>query len=130
MLRTRADPTTLLGPVRRTPAWLAVPVLLALVVRVVFVTVQSRYHVFDIAFDASDSELYRSLAQELLHHGRYAIDGTPTAWVSPGYPMLLAALAVVSTSTVFIGLVQAVLGAITVGFLASTANRIAGNRAA
>lgn len=110
--------------------WLLWPIVIATVLRVLFVTVQLRLKVFDVVFDASDSNLYRSLAASIVHSGRYAASGTSTAFVTPGYPLFLAAIYTVSRSTLFISLVQSLVGAATVGLVAATAHRLAGKRAA
>lgn len=102
----------------------------AFVVRAIFVMIQLRFGVFDISFEATDSTLYRGLADSLVGRGAYSLDGTPTAFVTPGYPLFLAVLYVVSRSGLFIGLVQAGLGAATVVALAAIAHRLAGRDAA
>lgn len=104
--------------------------LLALVLRVGLVIAQSQLHIFDIFYDASDSVLYRGLAESLIQDGRYWFNDHPTAYVTPGYPLLLAALFAISRGTLFIGLVQSLIGAATVVLVADTARRLGGIRAA
>lgn len=105
-------------------------VVLALIVRLAFVIAQLQLHLFDISFDASDSNLYRSLAESLIHGDGFARDGVPTAFVTPGFPLFLAALYLISRATMFIALVNCVLGALTVGFIAAIALRVGGRSAA
>lgn len=112
------------------PRWPLTSFLLALVLRVGLVIAQSQLHIFDIFYDASDSVLYRGLAESLIEDGRYWFNDHPTAYVTPGYPFLLAALFAISRGTLFIGLVQSLIGAATVVLVADTARRLGGIRAA
>jgi len=102
--------------------------VIALVVRASFVLVQLRWHPFDIAFDAADSATYRRLAASL-RTGQYSLD-EPTMVYPPGYPVFLAAVYTIGASALVIGLVQCILGALTVVLLASIADQAAGKRAA
>lgn len=110
------------------PAWAVAVFGLALLLRVGFVVGQLQLHLFNVNFDSADSALYRSLGESILagHYGGSA----PTAYVTPGYPLLLALLFEVSHATLFIALVQSVLGAVTCVLLGSVAGRLAGIRAA
>lgn len=98
-------------------------------VRIVVLVLQMRFGLFDIAFDAADSMLYRALAESLLADGRYAVDGSPTAYVTPGYPLFLAALFPLSRATWFIGTVQALVSGLAAVAVADVAQRAAGLRA-
>lgn len=121
------------GPVarwREIPVWLWATTGLALVVRVAFVIVQIELEPFDIAFDADDTVVYRSIADNLREHGRYWYEDRPTAFVTPGYPLFLAVVYLAGRSVLLVAVVQAFVGAITVGLVAATANQLAGRRAA
>ena len=107
-----------LGPYLRD---LALVGAAAFVLRVAFVIVQSVWRPFDVAFVATDSALYIGLADALGSGAGYTIDGHPTAYVGPGYPMFLAPLRVAGLDTVGIGLVQSVLGAVTACAAGATA---------
>lgn len=119
--------TGAVGRQRFVYAWVAAA---ALLVRVSFVILQIEFAVFDIAFDATDTGLYRSLTESLRSGEGFAVRGEHTAYVTPGYPLFLAALYVVSPSTLFIALVQSLLGAATAVLLAALAFRLGGIRAA
>lgn len=95
--------------------------VIALFVRLAFVIAQIELQLFDIAFDATDSSLYRSLAGSLAAgKGFVGADGQPTAFVGIGYPLFLAMLFQVSDSTLFIALVQSWIGSTTVALIAQT----------
>lgn len=98
---------------------LLVTFVIAVLVRVVFVIAQLELQLFDIAFDAADSSLYRRLAEGIAS-GQGFVDagGDPTAFVGIGYPTFLALLFQISDSTLFIALVQSVIGAATVSLIA------------
>jgi len=100
----------------------------ALAVRAGFVLVQLRFHVFDISFEAADSRLYRQLAESLISGDGFALEGKPTAFVTPGYSLFLTALYPIARSTVFIALVQSLLGALTVVILARLGRLLGGPR--
>ena len=104
--------------------------LIAFAVRAAFVVVQLRLGIFDVSFEAADSALYRSLADSLSTTGAFALDGAPTAFVTPGYSLFLSIAYLISRSTLGIGLIQAGLGALTVVLLAAVARSIGGNFAA
>lgn len=103
---------------------------IALVVRVAFVVAQLQLQLFDISFDAADSNLYRTLAESILRGDGFARDGVPTAFVTPGFPLFLAGLYLISRATIFIALVNCLLGALTVGFIAAISSRLGGRQAA
>jgi hypothetical protein len=110
---------------------LLVAFLIALVIRIAFVIVQIELQLFDIAFDATDSSLYRSLAEGLaVGDGFVNSEGDPTAFVGIGYPAFLALLFQLSDSTLFIALIQAVLGAATVAFIAYLGGAVGGDKGA
>lgn len=89
-------------------------VALALAVRVAYVVVQARAPLFDVAFVAGDAVLYSDLARSIAEGHGMSTSGRPTAYVSPGYPVFLAALFRLGADAFAVGLVQAVLGAVTV----------------
>ncbi len=104
--------------------------LIGVIARVAFYLVQSRYGILSVALDASDSEGYLRLAQSLLEHRNLLDDGEPTAYEVPGYPLFLAALALVSEAQWWVIAVQSVLGGASAVMLAATAFRLAGKPAA
>jgi 4-amino-4-deoxy-L-arabinose transferase-like glycosyltransferase len=130
MMQTPSDRPSVLDRVRSIPRWIWVPAALGLVVRVAVVVGQIKFELFQLSFDAGDSGLYRALANDLFHHGRFAVEGESTAYVTPGYPIFLAVLRVVSDSTLWIALVQSVVGALTVVLVADITRRLAGVQAA
>lgn len=100
---------------------------IALVVRVAFVITQIELQIFDIAFDATDSTLYRSLAEGIASgEGFINAEGEPTAFVGVGYPAFLAALFRMSDSTLFIAIVQSVIGSATVAAIAWIGRELGG----
>jgi 4-amino-4-deoxy-L-arabinose transferase-like glycosyltransferase len=102
----------------------------ALVLRVTFVVIQLKLHPFNLSFDAGDSGGYREIANSLLNGGHYRLNGHPTAYRTPGYPLFLAGLFELSRGTMFVALCQAILGSATCAVLASASNHLAGRRAA
>ena len=88
--------------------------LVALILRMLFVWIQASFHVFDIYFVASDSRVYEALAHNLLSGAGYALDGRPTALVTPAYPIFLAVLHWLGVDTpIGVGFVQSFVGAAT-----------------
>jgi hypothetical protein len=85
----------------------------AFVLRVIFVIVQTRFAIFDVAFVATDSQLYVLLADALRSGAGYSVDAHPTAYVGPVYPMFLSVLRAAVLDTIGIGVVQSFLGAFT-----------------
>lgn len=99
--------------------------LVALAIRSAFVVIQSFRPIIDAPFVAGDSLLYLELGQNIAEgRGMITSDG-PTAFVGPGYPMFLAILLRSGTALLGIGLVQAILGALTAGLVAHAAARLA-----
>lgn len=98
----------------------------SLLIRVTYVIVQNRWAVFGVPVRASDGIAYRWLAESLISGQGFAIEGRPTAYVTPGYPAFLALVFLLGKSSLTVGLAQAVLGALTVVLLASAARRAAG----
>ena len=88
--------------------------------RVVYVVGQTRLHLFDATFVASDSLFYLRLASSIAAGEGMSVDGEPTAFVGPGYPLFLAPLVAAGADALTIGVVQSALGAITVGMVAFT----------
>ena len=99
--------------------------------RVAFVWGQSRFAWFDIQFFAADSQLYTDLTESLVRGQGFTVHGRPTAFVTPGYPLFLAALYSVNlTSPLSVGLVQSVLGGAMCVLLARIAGKVWGEGAA
>jgi 4-amino-4-deoxy-L-arabinose transferase-like glycosyltransferase len=74
-----------------------------------------------------DAPLYIEAARGFLAGQGYQLNGYPTAFHMPGYPLFLAAVyAVFGQGTVAVGVVQAVLGAVTAGIVGAIAMRVAG----
>jgi hypothetical protein len=87
---------------------------IACVLRVLFIWLQGSLQLFDIQFIAADSRLYDGLARSLLAGQGFAMQGQPTAFVTPGSPLFLAALyALGITIPLPIGIVQSTLGGLT-----------------
>lgn len=121
--RTTSSMRDRLRPLTARP--LLIVFLVALLARVVFVVAQLELQLFDIAFDATDSSLYRRLAEGILSgQGFVDAEGEPTAFVGIGYPAFLALLFQISDSTLFIALVQSVIGAATVSLIAWMGGRL------
>lgn len=104
---------------------LGVAALLALVVRVAYVVVQTRFELFSVSFVAADSSLYLDIASGLAAGQGLTIAGQPTAYVGPGYPLFLAALLRLGLDPLGVGLVQCVLGAATAVLAGLSARRLA-----
>jgi hypothetical protein len=113
----RADRVTL-RPFRRDLVLIGV---VAFVVRVAFVILQTRFAIFDVAFVATDSQLYVQLADAIRSGAGFSVDGRPTAYVGPAYPMFLAVLRAAGLDTLGVGVAQSLLGALTACFAAATA---------
>lgn len=112
-------------------AWIWLVSLLALVVRLCVVIVQHELSIFDISFEGGDGPLYVSIAKHLLDGTGFAgPDGVPTAFVTPGYPIFLAGLFLVSDSILFVGICQSIVGTLGVALLALATDRLAGRAAA
>jgi len=79
----------------------------------------------------SDEHDYVSIANNLVHHGRFSIDGVhPTAYRAPGYPLVLALLAELHGGILTFRLLNVVFGLVTVAGGWWIARTIAGNRVA
>jgi 4-amino-4-deoxy-L-arabinose transferase-like glycosyltransferase len=103
---------------------------IAATLRLAFVWGQTRYAWFDMSFVAADSVLYRQLADGLARGDGFVVNGHPTAFVTPGYPLFLAGLSLVGVrSPEAVGFVQALLDAVTCVLIGRIAGKIAGARA-
>ena len=87
--------------------------LLALAIRAAYVVAQTRWQLFEVSFVAADAVLYLDLARNIADGLGMSQHGRPTAYVGPGYPLFLAALLRVGADPLAVGLVQALLGALT-----------------
>jgi 4-amino-4-deoxy-L-arabinose transferase-like glycosyltransferase len=97
---------------------------LALVLRIASLLAVSWANPYRISADAV---LYDSLAQSLLRGDGFSYQGRATAFVVPGYPAFLAGVyALFGRDLVAVGVVQAILGAISAVFVAATTARLAG----
>jgi 4-amino-4-deoxy-L-arabinose transferase-like glycosyltransferase len=94
---------------------------LALFVRVLYVIVQDRAHLFDAVFVAGDSVFYLRLASAIASGAGMSLGGKPTAYVGPGYPLFLVPFVSVGADPIVVGLGQALVGAIGVAAGALTA---------
>lgn len=99
--------------------------LAALVVRVAFVLIQTRFLVFDLPFVAGDSLLYLELARNINAGDGMRTAAGPTAYVGPVYPLFLALLTSLGLDVHGIGLVQAILGSVTAALVALCAAELA-----
>lgn len=89
--------------------------------RAVYVIAQTRLQLLDATFVASDSLLYLRLARSIVAGQGMSLDGQPTAFVGPGYPLFLAPLLAAGADALTIGLVQALVGATAVAAAAFSA---------
>src|SRR5437762_1694381 len=87
--------------------------VLALILRVGFVAFQNRTGAFDATFIAGDSALYLKIAHNILDGEGMSLDGVPTAFVGPVYPLYLALLLGAHLDVAAIELVQCLIGAST-----------------
>lgn len=110
----------------KPPGWAVALFAASLTLRVAYVIVQNRWAVFGVPVSASDGVAYRWLADSLVSGEGFAIDGRPTAYVTPGYPAFLALVFLFGDSSLTVGLAQAVLGALTTVLLALAARCAAG----
>ncbi len=79
----------------------------------------------------SDALVYHELAGPLAESGSYAFDGKVTAYRPPGYPAFLAAVYLVSSSSVFwVRVVQAMADVVTCLLIFRVARRLAQPRSA
>lgn len=110
------------GPARAPWRLLAAITVLAAVLRAAYVIAQTRTQLFDAVFVAGDSVFYLRLARAIAWgHGMSLEDGSPTAYVGPGYPLFLVPFVAVGADPIVVGLAQALIGAIGVGAGALTA---------
>lgn len=94
-------------------AWVAATFLVALLVRVLYVALQTNLRLFDVSFYADDAVFYARLARSIAEGHGMSLDGHATAYVGPGYPLFLAGLLIAGADTFAVGVVQSVLGALT-----------------
>ena len=88
---------------------------IAVLLRVLFVLIQVYFHPFVIEFYADDSAAYDRIATSLIEGKGYALNGIPTAYEPPTYPIFLAGLFLLfGRNFLFVSLMQAFLGAATV----------------
>lgn len=116
------------GPEAERRGMLAVTVIsaaLALLVRATYVVAQSNSPFIVGDFVSGDSLLYMELARNIASGHGMSVDGQPTAFVGPGYPLFLAALLKAGLDSFGIGLIQAALGAATTAVIALCAAEIA-----
>lgn len=119
---SQAGPT--LKSSRRVTIFLALT-LLALVGRLAFVIAQSRFSIFEMYFVAADSVLYLELASNIASGHGLTLDGDPTAYVGPGYPLFLTPLILAGLGPLGIGIVQSFIGAATAALAGLAARELA-----
>lgn len=93
---------------------LGVVAILAFAIRAGVVIAQSTLSIFEIYFVAADSVLYLELARNLSQGLGLSVNGVPTAYVGPMYPLFLVPLLAIGLGPLGIGIFQSVLGAGTV----------------
>src|SRR5262245_39135301 len=99
----------------------------ALIVRLLYVLAQHELGVVEGGFAGGDSTLYLQLAASVLAGHGLASGATATAFVSPGFPLFIAACQTLfGPATLWISLVQCFLGAAVCVFVANMAARIFG----
>lgn len=104
--------------------------VVSFLLRASYVIAQTRFAIFDTPFLAGDSRTYLAAASAIAAGHGLSLNGAPTAFVGPVYPLFLSVFAVLGRGALAIGIVQAALGAVTVALtggitleLASAARR-------
>lgn len=108
-----------------SPVGLALVALAATAVRLLYVVLQTATQALDVDFVAGDSVLYLELARSIASGQGFALDGRPTAYVGPGYPLFLTLLVAMGGGPLAIGLAQSVLGGATAAIAAASAAELA-----
>lgn len=102
----------------------------ALVARLGYVLTEYKFESIGGSFVSGDSFFYLKLAESLLAGGGLATETGPTAFVSPGFPLFLAACRFAfGTDPLWTSLFQCVLSAAACLFVAETTAVLFGNRA-
>jgi hypothetical protein len=109
--------------------WILAIAAIALLARLGVVILQNTLGLFDIVFEGGDGPLYVSLATTLLEGDGFSIEGEPTAFVTPGYPLFVAAVFAFSESLLSVAIVQSVVGTVGVVYLALAGDRVGGRPA-
>jgi 4-amino-4-deoxy-L-arabinose transferase-like glycosyltransferase len=105
--------------------------LVALLARVAFVIAQTKFNMLSMSFYANDSRMYDALAQSILNGQGMALNGMPTAFRPPAYPIFLAACYwLFGRNFLLIGLLQSALGALSCVFVFKIARSIFDSRVA
>lgn len=103
----------------------------ALLVRIVFTLLQWHHKFLSAHFYTQDTYFYDVLAQNLAAGNGFLIDGQPSAFRTPLYPIFLAFFySLVGRNFVLIGLIQCVIGACTCFFIYGTAKKLFDKRTA
>ncbi|MCW5959941.1 MAG: glycosyltransferase family 39 protein [Pyrinomonadaceae bacterium] len=116
----------------RSEAAVFVAILVAaFVLRAALVWLQWNSPVMNFGFFGADSTGYDAIAQSLVSGGGFAIDGEPTAFRTPVYPMFLAAVySLFGRNFIVLGVIQSILGAAVCYFTYKTAILIFGRASA
>lgn len=103
---------------------------IALLLRVSYVLLQSRFNLLGGSFVSGDASFYIAIAKNVLAGSGLAYRGALTAYVSPGFPLFLAGcLSIFGENTIWISLLQCVLSALVCVFIASLTALMLGKRA-
>ncbi len=88
--------------------------LVALLSRLALTLLEWRYNFLSMHFYTADTVLYDALAQSVVAGNGFSINGRPSAFRSPGYPLFLAFLySLVGRDFFLISLIQCFIGALT-----------------
>lgn len=104
---------------------LAVVIVVAFAARVAYVALQSASPIVVGNFVSGDAIYYLELGRNIAAGNGMSIDGSPTAFVGPGYPVFLGLLLKLGLDPLGVGIVQAGLGATTAGLIAVLAAEFA-----
>lgn len=92
--------------------WLFLITVAGLLLRCLFVVIQWKYSVLSAPFYGNDSYGYDSIAQSLVSGEGYLMNGQPSAFRTPGYPLFLASMyAIFGRDFFVVSIVQCFLGA-------------------
>lgn len=99
---------------KKSTNFLTMIVVLAFLLRLIFIFVQIKFHIFDINFFASDSNLYDGIAKNILAGNGFG-NPEPTAYVTPLYPLFLSAVYMIfGHNMLAVQFLQALIGSLSV----------------
>ncbi|MBU4220133.1 MAG: glycosyltransferase family 39 protein [Euryarchaeota archaeon] len=99
---------------KKSTNFLTMIVVLAFLLRLIFIFVQIKFHIFDVNFFASDSSFYDGIAKNILAGNGFGYP-EPTAYVTPLYPLFLSAVYMIFGHNILaVQLLQALIGSLSV----------------